>query len=154
MPFCVKLINKNATLPRRANSLDAGYDISSCEDTCISARSRKLISTGLMISIPGNTYARVAPRSGLAVKNGIDVFAGVIDAGYRGEVKVLLYNSSDEDFIIKIGDRIAQIVLEQIITPEVIEVYSDEELNSYNIVLDNDISLNTRGDGGFGSSGV
>lgn len=145
MEFRVKLLNEYATLPRRANTLDAGYDISSCEDASIPPLSRKLISTGLVISIPKNTYARVAPRSGLAVKSGIDVFAGVVDAGYRGEVKVLLFNSSNETFNIKIGDRIAQIILEQIITPEVVQVETLEELN---IVSD------SRGEGGFGSTDV
>jgi dUTP pyrophosphatase len=145
MGFCVKLLNQYASLPRRANTLDAGYDISSCEDASIPPLSRKLISTGIIISIPKNTYARVAPRSGLAVKNGIDVFAGVVDAGYRGEVKVLLFNSSNETFNIKIGDRIAQIILEQIITPEVVQVETLEDLNT---------SSDSRGDGGFGSSGI
>ena len=148
-------LNEDATIPRRANLLDAGYDLSSSEDTCVPPLSRKIVSTGLVISLPQISdlnpsglkfYARIAPRSGLAAKNGIDVFAGVVDAGYRGEIKVILFNSSNENFVVKKGDRIAQMIIETIITPEIEEVSSSEELNSKN--------LDARGDGGFGSSGV
>lgn len=81
-----------------------------------------------------------APRSGLALKHAIDVGAGVIDADYRGPVGVILFNHSDVDFEVKAGDRIAQMILEKIVTPEVIEV---EDLDS-----------TLRGEGGFGSTGV
>lgn len=86
------------------------------------------------------TDGRIAPRSGLAAKNFIDVGAGVIDADYRGQVKVLLFNHSDADFVVKEGDRVAQLVLERIYTPEVVEVQELEE--------------SVRGAGGFGSTGV
>merc|ERR1719319_237928 len=92
------------------------------------------------MAIPHGTYARLAPRSGLAWKHGIDVFAGVIDADYRGEVKVILYNTQDEAFTVKTGDRIAQLILEQIATPEVAVV--------------EDLEASVRGSGGFGSTGV
>lgn len=81
-----------------------------------------------------------APRSGLALKHAIDVGAGVIDADYRGPVGVILFNHSDVDFEVKAGDRIAQMILEKIVTPEVMEV---EDLDS-----------TLRGEGGFGSTGV
>lgn len=139
MVFGVKLLNKDATLPRRANPLDAGYDVSSCEELTIPSMERAIVSTGISISIPGNTYARVAPRSGLAAKHGIDVLAGVVDASYTGEVKVILFNSSKEDFVIKKGDRIAQIIITKILTPEVVEL--------------TELAATTRGDKGFGSSG-
>lgn len=83
---------------------------------------------------------RIAPRSGLASKNFIDTGAGVIDADYRGPVKVLLFNHSDADFAVKEGDRVAQLVLERIYTPDVLEVQELEE--------------SVRGAGGFGSTGV
>ncbi len=83
---------------------------------------------------------RIAPRSGLAAKNFIDTGAGVIDADYRGQVKVLLFNHSDVDFEVKMHDRVAQLVLERIYTPEVREI--DELVES------------VRGEGGFGSTGV
>jgi dUTP pyrophosphatase len=90
--------------------------------------------------VPPGTYGRVAPRSGLAWKHSIDVGAGVIDEDYRGNVGVILFNLSDVDFEVKEGDRIAQLVLEKIVTPEVEEV---EELDE-----------SARGAGGFGSTGV
>jgi dUTP pyrophosphatase len=83
---------------------------------------------------------RIAPRSGLAAKNFIDTGAGVIDADYRGQVKVLLFNHSDVDFVVKEHDRVAQLVLERIYTPEVVEVQELED--------------SVRGQGGFGSTGV
>jgi dUTP pyrophosphatase len=98
------------------------------------------VSTGISISIPTNTYFRIAPRSGLAYKNGIDVLAGVIDSDYRGEVKVLLINLSKDVFSIARGDRIAQGILEHITIAEVVET---------DTLIDTD-----RGAGGFGSTGV
>ncbi len=83
---------------------------------------------------------RIAPRSGLAAKNFIDTGAGVIDADYRGPVKVLLFNHGESDFEVKEGDRIAQLVIERIYTPEVVEVEELEE--------------SVRGAGGFGSTGT
>ena len=78
--------------PFRANDSDAGYDLFSTEYATLEPFQRKLISTGINIEIPEGFYGRVAPRSGLACKKGIDVMAGVIDSGYRGEIKVLLIN--------------------------------------------------------------
>ena len=98
------------------------------------------MSTDISIATPAGTYGRIAPRSGLAAKNFIDTGAGVIDADYRGEVKVLLFNHSEVDFEVKVGDRVAQLVLERIYTPEVVVVEELEE--------------SVRGAGGFGSTGV
>lgn len=127
-------------MPTRASVLSAGYDLSSAIETKIPARGRVLVPTDLSIAIPEGTYARIAPRSGLALKHAIDVGAGVIDADYRGPVGVILFNHSDVDFEVKAGDRIAQMILEKIITPEVMEV---EDLDS-----------TLRGEAGFGSTGV
>ena len=80
------------------------------------------MKTGLSISFPPGLYARIAPRSGLALKRFIDVGAGVVDADYRGEVGVVLFNHGDQDFEVKMGDRIAQLILERIDTPPVEEV--------------------------------
>lgn len=77
------------------------------------------MKTGFAIAIPPGTYARIAPRSGLALKKMIDVGAGVVDEDYRGEVGVVMFNFGEEDFVIKKGDRIAQMILERIMTPEV-----------------------------------
>jgi dUTP pyrophosphatase len=145
--FFFKKLTENASAPKRANSLDAGYDLASSEDMVIKPQERGIVPTGLAISFPANyhnfnLYARIAPRSGLAAKNGIDVFAGVVDAGYRGEIKVIIYNSSSQEFVIKKGDRVAQLILEMIITPNPIEA---KELSS---------SGDERNILGFGSSGV
>ena len=96
--------------------------------------------TGLSISFPSGLYARIAPRSGLALKKFIDVGAGVVDSDYHGKVGVVLFNHGDQDFVVKMGDRIAQLILEKIDTPPVEEVQG----------LDDTV----RGTGGFGSTGV
>uniref|UniRef100_A0A914CI99 Deoxyuridine 5'-triphosphate nucleotidohydrolase n=1 Tax=Acrobeloides nanus TaxID=290746 RepID=A0A914CI99_9BILA len=134
-----KLVD-SASAPKYGSDRAAGADLCSAEDCVVPARGKYLVSTGISIAVPPGYYGRVAPRSGLAVKNFIDVGAGVIDEDYRGEVKVLLFNFSDQDFQVKTGDRIAQLVCEQICRPEVKEV---EELDD-----------TQRGHGGFGSTGV
>lgn len=96
--------------------------------------------TDLAIAVPEGTYGRVAPRSGLSVNYGICVGAGVIDADYRGNVQVLLFNHSDEDFEVKRGARVAQLILERAETPEVLEVDT--------------VGATARGTSGFGSTGV
>ena len=103
----IKKLVPYAELPYKGSALAAGYDLVSSEDISVKSKTRQLVSTGISMAIPGGYYGRVAPRSGLAVKNFIDVGAGVIDSDYRGEVKVLLFNFSDIDFEIKKGDRIA-----------------------------------------------
>jgi dUTP pyrophosphatase len=136
----IKKLVAHSVAPMRATSGSAGYDISSAVDAVIPPNGRLAVSTGIAIGLPEGTYGRIAPRSGLAYKFGIDVFAGVIDQDYTGEVKAILYNSGDQPFVIKTGDRIAQLVLEVIKTPDVA------------IVLD--INDTVRGAGGFGSTGV
>ncbi|XP_008220787.1 PREDICTED: deoxyuridine 5'-triphosphate nucleotidohydrolase [Prunus mume] len=138
--FRVKKLSEKAVLPSRGSPLSAGYDLSSATETTVPARGKALVPTDLSIAVPEGTYARIAPRSGLAWKHSIDVGAGVIDADYRGSVGVILFNHSDVDFEIKEGDRIAQLIIEKIITPDVVEV---EDLDS-----------TARGAGGFGSTGV
>ncbi|KAG1820492.1 dUTP pyrophosphatase [Suillus subaureus] len=135
----VKRLSDKAKIPTRGSSLAAGYDLYSAEKKVIPAHGKALVDTQLSIAVPAGTYGRVAPRSGLASKFMIDTGAGVIDADYRGVVFVLLFNLSDEDFQVEEGDRVAQLIIERIYTPEVMEVESlDETL---------------RGAGGFGSTG-
>ncbi|KAK3424791.1 hypothetical protein EUGRSUZ_F01560 [Eucalyptus grandis] len=138
--FRVKKLSEKAVLPSRASPLSAGYDLSSAAEAKVPARGKALVPTDLSVAIPEGTYARIAPRSGLAWKHSIDVGAGVIDADYRGPVGVILFNHSDVDFEVKAGDRIAQLIIEKIMTPDVVEV---EDLDS-----------TLRGEGGFGSTGV
>lgn len=132
--------HEHAIIPKRGSNLSAGSDLYSVLDYVIEPKSRCLISTGLKLQFPINVYCRIAPRSGIALKNGIDVMAGVIDPDYTGEVKVLLYNSSDIKFEVQRGDRIAQIIFEQFKFPNFSEV--------------NEISETDRSSGGFGSTGV
>ena len=106
----------------------------------IPAGGRGVVKTDISIACPAGTYARIAPRSGLAVKKGIDVGAGVVDADYRGNVGVVLFNFGTEDFTVDVGDRIAQLILEKVNMAPVVEV---EELTE-----------TERGAGGFGSTGV
>lgn len=138
--FRVKKLSENAVVPSRASPLSAGYDLSSAAESKVPARGKALVPTDLSIAVPQGTYARIAPRSGLAWKYSVDVGAGVIDADYRGPVGIVLFNHSEVDFEIKVGDRIAQLIVQKIVTPEVEEV--------------DDLDATVRGSGGFGSTGV
>ncbi|PFH59761.1 hypothetical protein XA68_11916 [Ophiocordyceps unilateralis] len=135
----VKKLSDKARLPTRGSAFAAGYDLYAAHDTVIPGRGKALVDTDISIAVPAGTYGRVAPRSGLASKNFIDTGAGVIDADYRGPVKVLLFNHADAGYEVKQGDRVAQLVLERIVTPDVVEVEELEE--------------SVRGAGGFGSTG-
>ncbi|KAF3904551.1 hypothetical protein ABW21_db0201998 [Orbilia brochopaga] len=135
----VKKLTDKARAPTRGSAFAAGYDLYASEDTVIPKGGKALVETGLSMAVPDGCYGRVAPRSGLASKNFIDTGAGVIDADYRGPVKILLFNHSDVDFEVKEGDRVAQLILERIYTPDVVVVENLEE--------------SVRGAGGFGSSG-
>ncbi|EON96937.1 putative deoxyuridine 5 -triphosphate nucleotidohydrolase protein [Phaeoacremonium minimum UCRPA7] len=139
-PLLIKKLSDKARAPTRGSAFAAGYDIYAAKETVIPARGKGLVDTDISMAVPAGTYGRIAPRSGLASKHFIDTGAGVIDADYRGQVKVLLFNHSDADFTIQEGDRIAQLVLERIYTPEVVEVAELEE--------------SVRGAGGFGSTGT
>jgi dUTP pyrophosphatase len=138
--FKVKLLSPDAKVPTRATEFSAGLDLSSIEDTVVPANKWIAIPTGISIQIPKDCYARIAPRSGLAFKYGIQVGAGVADSDYTGEIKVILFNHGSSDFEVKKGDRIAQLIFEKIYTDYFVEV---EELDD-----------TMRGDGGFGSTGV
>lgn len=135
-------MSDSAKIPTRANPTDAGADVYSIEQSIIHPFERKIISTGIRMEIPEGYYARIAPRSGLAAKNGIDVLAGVIDSSYRGEVKVVLYNSDKSNsFFVNPGDRIAQLIVERHYNFEFVEVVEE-------------LSDTDRGSGGFGSTGT
>ena len=127
-------------VPRRSSAGAAGFDLSSAASVVVPSRGRAMVPTDLSIAVPDGTYGRIAPRSGLALRSGIDVGAGVVDADYRGPLAVVLFNHSDKDFSIQTGDRIAQLILEKIAIAEVEE--RDE------------LSDTERGQAGFGSTGV
>lgn len=133
----------NASIPTRATVGAAGYDLSACVQCVVPSHGQVMVSTGLSLQMSmTDCYARVAPRSGLAAKHSIDVLAGVIDEDYRGVIQVILYNHGNRDFVINIGDRIAQLIFERIYTPEAIEGTVEDATSS------------VRGEGGFGSTGT
>jgi dUTP pyrophosphatase len=146
--FAFAKIVGHAILPKRANPYDAGMDLSACENAVVPARGKEIIDTGIAVQIPNDCYARIAPRSGLAAKNGIDVGAGVIDYGYTNRIKVILFNHTDTNFIVKEGDRIAQIIFEKIYIPQEVKEISYDNLQNYAK------TDTTRGLNGFGSTGV
>jgi len=132
-------LDPRATLPTRGSVHAAGLDLYSLEDVSIPPKERVLVPTGLAVAIPEGHYGRVAPRSGLALKYGLDVLSGVIDADYRGEIRCILYNTGDEIIQLPARSKICQLIIERIVTPEA--VWSDQ------------ISETERGGGGFGSTG-
>jgi dUTP pyrophosphatase len=146
MKLNIKLLKDSAKIPTYGSVSAAGLDLYAAEDYIIEVESRKLISTGISVSWDeynnDKHYLRIAPRSGLSVKNSIDVGAGVVDSDYRGEIFVCLINNSKEKkFEIKRGDRIAQAILEKISRfDSIIEV--------------NELPSSERGSGGFGSTGI
>ena len=127
------------SIPQYAHDGDAGADLTASEKTIIPARDRLLVATGIRLEIPQGHVGLIWPRSGLAVKKGIDCGAGVIDSHYRGEIKVLLFNHSDNEFEIEPGDRIAQILIQKV------------ERVQFNPVKE--LSETARSEGGFGSTG-
>lgn len=133
--------------PQYATAGSSGFDLRAnlSENILVKAGSRAIVPTGLFFEIPDNFEIQVRPRSGLAAKNGITVLntPGTIDADYRGEIKVILINLGDEDFMISHGDRIAQAVVASVTAKNII-----------NLTKVSEISTDTeRGEGGFGSTG-
>ena len=117
-PLLTHILSIKGQEPKRVTSGSAGYDLHSSEETVIAPHSRQLGATGIAITVHAGTYGRIAPCSGMSVKHSIDEGAGVIDEAYTGEIKVILINHSDKDYQIRTGHRIAQLILEQIKTPE------------------------------------
>lgn len=136
----VQKLRDDAMLPTRGSAEAAGLDLYAVGDHELKVNERKVIPTGIAIATPRGTYVRIAPRSGLALKHGIDVLAGVVDSDYRGQIGVVLINLGNESFKINAGDRVAQAIVEVIRMPEVVEV---EDLDS-----------TERGEAGYGSTGV
>ena len=101
----VRRVCKNAKLPVRGGEGAAGYDVAAAEAAVVSSQGKVLVKTGLSMALPPGCYGRIAHRSGLALKNFIGVGAGVIDSGYRGELGVILFNFSKEDFVVNMGER-------------------------------------------------
>jgi dUTP pyrophosphatase len=128
-----------AVLPTRGSAQAAGLDLYAAENVQIASGKRAALKTGLAVAVPEGFYGRIAPRSGLALRAGIDVLGGVVDSDYRGELLCILINQGEGSLSVKTGDRIAQLIIEQIITPE----------PEWVKLLDN----TARHDKGFGSTG-
>lgn len=140
----VKLLNEGASKPFYATDGSSGLDLcsSSFNDIVIKKLERCLVPTGVSIDMPLGIEAQIRSRSGLALKSGVIVLnsPGTIDSDYRGEIGVILMNLSNEDFIVKHGMKIAQIVFQRI--------------EKVDLELSNELSVTSRGNGGFGSTGV
>lgn len=143
MKLLIKKLNENATIPQRQTEFSAGYDLCSAEDIVVKVGETAKVHTGISTEIQGdkNVVLLIYARSSMATKFGLAPAncVGVVDWDYRGEIIVALHNSGKEDYAIKCGDRIAQLVVAPIFTPEVEEV--------------TDLSDTQRGAGGFGSTG-
>ena len=137
----VKRLSNFAYIPTKGSVNSAGFDLYSPYDLMIPSNGKDLVFTDLSIEFPYGYYGRIAPRSGLASKSFIDIGAGVIDPDYTGNIGVLLFNFGNDDFYIKRGDRIGQLIFEKyganITLVEVVDIHPTE-----------------RGDDGFGSTGV
>lgn len=134
----VKKLTDNAVLPVKGSEGAAGYDLTAAKDVEIRMFEQALIPTDLAFEFPPGVYGRIAPRSGFSWRSNSIVNAGVIDADYRGNVQVMLFNFNENDVFIKKGDKIAQLILEKYESVEVIEV--------------DKLSVTYRGEKGFGST--
>jgi len=139
----VRRLRAGAVLPRQAYEADAGLDLAAAERVVIAPGERAVVGTGLAVAIPAGHAGLVVPRSGLAARHGLGKVnaPGLIDAGYRGEVKVILLNTDRvEPFVVEPGMRIAQLVIVEVPSIELVEV--------------DELPPSERGDGGLGSSGA
>ncbi|WP_163728821.1 dUTP diphosphatase [Mycolicibacterium psychrotolerans] len=145
--LAVVRLDRDLPLPERAHDGDAGVDLYSAEDVELAPGARALVGTGIAVAIPHGMVGLVHPRSGLAARVGLSIVnsPGTIDAGYRGEIKVSLINLDPQiPIVVHRGDRIAQLLVQRVELPEVVEVTSFDEAG---------LADTTRGAGGHGSSG-
>lgn len=150
----IRKLCPTAVLPARATPGAAGYDLSAClrdendaprsafaeAGAVIAPGARAMVPLGISVALPPETYGRIGPRSGLAVRHCVDTAAGIVDMDYRGELHVVLVNNGPAPYVVEHGARVAQLVIERIALPEVVEVES--------------LSDTVRGSGGFGSTGA
>ena len=132
-------LSTDAKAPERGSTNAAGLDLFSAKTLLIPSRGRGIVPTDIAIRLPKGTYGRIAPRSGMAVLHFIGVGGGVIDYDFTGNVTVILFNHGEQTFKVEKGDRIAQLILEKISQPVIVEVSS--------------IQKTVRGTNGFGSTG-
>lgn len=139
MEIKVKKLHKDAKLPTYAHHDDAGFDLYAIESVSISVGARVLVGTGIAIEIPDGYVGLIWDKSGLSMVHGLKNLGGVIDAGYRGEIKAGVVNLSDEDYTITAGHKVAQMLIQKVERADIKEVA--------------ELSDTLRGHGGFGSSG-
>ena len=140
MTIKIKKLHPQAILPKYACANDAGMDFYSLENEIINPGERKLIPTGIAMAIPPGYVGLIWDKSGIASKHGIKTMGGVIDSGYRGEIRIVLHNLSNQPFPIEKGMKIAQMLIQPVEQKKIVEV---EELDE-----------TSRGEGGFGSTGL
>jgi dUTP pyrophosphatase len=145
--LAVVRLDRDLPMPSRAHDGDAGVDLCSAVDVELAPGRRALVPTGIAVAIPHGMVGLVHPRSGLAARVGLSIVnsPGTIDAGYRGEIKVALINlDPEESIVVRRGDRIAQLLVQRVELPDLVEVTSFDEAG---------LADTSRGDGGHGSSG-
>jgi dUTP pyrophosphatase len=136
----IKKLHQDAIVPHYVHDGDAGMDLYSLEEIIIKAGERATVGTGIATEFSRGYVALVCDKSGLASKAGIKTMGGVIDCNYRGEYKVIMFNTSKQDYTVKKGEKIAQVLIQPVIQAEIEEV--------------NELSDTSRGEGGFGSTGL
>lgn len=139
MKLLIKKLHPEAKVPAFAHATDAGLDLCSLEEVTLAPGERKSLRTGIAMAIPDGHVGLVWDKSGIAHKGGLKTLGGVIDAGYRGEIFVGLLNTGDSAYVFGIGDKVAQILIQAIVQPE--------------LVLADELPEADRGEGAFGSTG-
>jgi len=139
MQIPVKKLDPNAKIPTYAHVGDAGMDLYALEGVTIEPKQRALIPTGISMAIPDGYVGLIWDKSGVAAKRGLKTLAGVIDSGYRGEVQAALFNTSEETQVFEAGDKLAQMLIQPIESPHIMEV--------------DELDPTRRGEDGFGSTG-
>lgn len=136
----IKKLNEEAKLPEYAHAGDAGMDVFGLEEVTLQPGERAVVPTGIAMAVPEGHVALVWDKSGRALKQGITTMAGVIDSGYRGDVGVMILNTSNETVVIGKHEKVAQILIQPVVSPQLQEV--------------DDLDDTSRGEGGFGSTGI
>jgi len=140
MTIKIKKLHPEATAPKYAQPGDAGMDFYALETTPLQPGERKLVSTGISMAIPKGYVGLIWDKSGMATKFGIKTMAGVIDSGYRGEIKILVHNLSKETYVFEKGTKVSQMLIQPVEQKKLIEV--------------NELDETSRGEGAFGSTGL
>lgn len=140
MTLHIKKLSPTATIPKYIHPNDAGMDLYSCETIIVQPGERKLIPTGIAMAIPIGYVGLIWDKSGIAANHGLKTMAGVIDSGYRGEIKILIHNLSNQPYTVQAGTKVAQMLIQPVVQDEIVEVA--------------ELGDTSRGEGGFGSTGM